>query len=204
MSRKIEYGGNLYSINALSKLLGIRYETLRNRIDTGWPKNRWGEKTKQDPPKVMYKGESWSRSQLAKKFGVRVCTLSARINNGWPEEEWGLPTKERLPPIEYKGKMYHIPDLADELGVSRNVLSYRINRNWPQEDWDLPVGPYTRHTAETDETYSGYTDAELIEIYKGFGRKTDRAAARMLADFMLTSTKEAYQTIQRWRAESKI
>lgn len=127
-TKYVSYNERKYNLEELSKELGLKHQTLFNRIKRG--KNLDDPYVEKKDPKYLYKGEELTLGEISKKYNIDVKFLRARIKLGWSiDEAMSLPKQKMRKEItryKYDNDYYCIAELAKILGLKRTTLQYRI------------------------------------------------------------------------------
>lgn len=85
-NRNITYRGETLTLIEWSEKTGINYDTLKNRLDSGFPLSRVFEKTNFRYIYITHQGETHSLKEWSMKTGIKYATLQWRRLQGWPVE----------------------------------------------------------------------------------------------------------------------
>lgn len=112
-----EYRGKKYTMKELSKLSGLRYSVIQNRIANNWDIDDVVTKPLKKPRKYMYKGEYYTVKELSEMCGITTKLIHDRLRKGLPIEEVLKKPKKRIPkePVEIKPKFYFSEEEKERL-----------------------------------------------------------------------------------------
>lgn len=139
-----EYNGEKHTLTEWSKIKGVRYRTLRDRLyKYGWSFEKAIEAPINDihnnPNTILieYKGEVHPLKEWARIKNINYATLRFRLRKGWSFEkaiETPLDTKYSAKYIEYNGESHTIAGWAKIIGVGYDCLYNRLRDEWPIEE----------------------------------------------------------------------
>lgn len=138
----VTYQGKTQSIPAWSRIIGLRTDCLRYRLNSG----RWDLESAFTTPRngrivrplpsntrlIAYAGKTQSISAWARELKIPLGTLTSRLKKGWSLEESlqrfvdGKSFNYRM--VSYNGKTQHLAAWARELGIEVGILRSRIDR----------------------------------------------------------------------------
>lgn len=92
-NRVVSYNGENYTIAELSRISGIKYRTIIDRLNRGWTvENALFNGRIKD---ITYNGETHSVKYWSDKTGIEHSNLCKRIRSGWPiEDALNTPTRK--------------------------------------------------------------------------------------------------------------
>ena len=95
---KVQYLGKEWFLKDLAEHLGIRYDTLWNRLKNNWEPSRWGDKPNKGSGAIQrrtrfvtFKGKEYLLGDLAKELKIPPETLWSRVKRGWGDDQLPQP-----------------------------------------------------------------------------------------------------------------
>lgn len=169
----IEYKGKTLTVRNWAKEIGMHYNSLLYRLNSGMsielaietPININRQKGRRlSSKKYEYNGKLYTISELSEMSGISDNTLSSRISNGWSIKS-AIETPVFSPKLyEYNGKKYTLRELAKEVGILHRTLKTRLDRNWTLEEAiGVKARTYMSNKKENKEMLSTDTKVTIHE-----------------------------------------
>ena len=107
----------------MAKKLGIKQQTIADRIYEKWPEDRWGESIKEPNHEVTYMGKTYvSLEKLAQFLRINRKTLEERIKRGLPEDQWGEVFKAKISTgYTFEEAPKNLKNAAEKLAIGLNI-----------------------------------------------------------------------------------
>ena len=137
-NRLFTFNGETKNIAEWSDATGINYNTLKDRLNTGWTiEEALTTPTMDRSVTITYKGETKSMAAWAKHLDIPYNTLESRIQGkGWSIERAFTEPVFRTEPImvTFNGVTKSHIEWAKDLNIRRTTLYSRLtNPNWTVE-----------------------------------------------------------------------
>ncbi|GCE65923.1 hypothetical protein OMCYN_01869 [cyanobiont of Ornithocercus magnificus] len=194
----IQYKGEKFnSKEELARYLGISRRTLSNRIQDGWPEERWGLRQRKDYKNITYKGKVFATlKSLANHLGVNKRTLLGRIERGWAQEDWAQTAEEAK---KHRARQHH--EIAEKIAEKSRFRLHGLYKGYFTNTRIFCLTHYEIHEAKpanilsgqgieccqkafikSNQIFQSFTNEEYDEKIKEFGK------AKRIDDYINNST----------------
>ncbi len=132
---RLTYQGQTKTVAEWAESIGLRYETLHKRLNSGWSPERALSTPRKpyDHSPIEHNGEHKTLTEWAASSGLAPPTLRSRLRCGWTlAHALTIPTKptDIGRPISHNGQTKTLTEWAASVGLSLSTVWTRLQRGW--------------------------------------------------------------------------
>lgn len=145
----LTFDGRTQTLRQWSREVGVRCDTIRNRIRMGWTAEK-ALSTSGQMRKLTFDGVTLSIREWAAKTGLPDSVIRSRLRDGWTEQEAvGTPYRQNRKPrarkvkpdrqatpkrtLTHDGRTMSVSEWGRATGLSAAVIHGRLRMGWPVE-----------------------------------------------------------------------